>query len=152
MTNWKYSLNWSCSKLGEKMISLQYIFVLPLWFLGQIQTIYHWQLFRCSPVNRNLCASCAGITSNDSSVRFQLAHSWSHKSQKRLQLVLWKLRGYAVLARKKPYHSLQSYGMQTKSIHLHLHTCVCKENYYQGDKILMQSVFRLKWYFNYILF
>lgn len=74
MTNWKYSLNLSCSKLSEKMISLHYIFILPLTFSGQVQTISRWHLFKCSPVNRNLCASCANITSNDSWIRFQLAH------------------------------------------------------------------------------
>lgn len=74
MTNWKYSLNWKCSKPGGKTISLHCVFVLPSQFSGQVQTISHCILFRCSPVNRNLCASCTHITSNDSSVRFQFSH------------------------------------------------------------------------------
>lgn len=50
--------------------------------------------------------------------------NWSCKTQERLQLVLWNLRGYAVFAVIKTHHSLQSCGMKPETS-IYIYTPVC---------------------------
>lgn len=113
--------------IGWKNDLITLHFFLFLQFSGQVQSIFPVT----SPdvvesaetsVPLALASLVMGLQSN-----FSWHISWSCKTQERLQLVLWNLRGYAVFAVIKTHHSLQSCGMKPgTSIYIYTHVCARK--------------------------